>query len=143
MMRYNLTLNLEGLPEKKRLRIVLGSDNDLKGTCCEFKDEDAQNILNLITGIWGLDQFLEQYGGSIPKEPEQKKTFNAVTGPDHYLHGRNYEPRKVIDDWGLGFYLGNTVKYISRAGRKGSRLEDLQKARQYLDWEIEKEEMKS
>lgn len=68
--------------------------------------------------------------------------FNAITGPDHYLKGRQYEPRKVIDDWGLGFYLGNTVKYISRAGRKGSRLEDLKKARQYLDWEIEKEENK-
>lgn len=68
--------------------------------------------------------------------------FDDVTGPAHYLEGRDYEPRKVIEDWDLGFYLGNVVKYIARAGRKNDMLEDLKKARQYLDWEIEKIEKK-
>ena len=67
-------------------------------------------------------------------------TFDAVSHPSHYTEGRQYEPRKVIHDWGLNFNLGNAVKYISRAGRKGDALEDLKKARQYLDFEIEEME---
>jgi hypothetical protein len=37
----------------------------------------------------------------------------------------------------LSYHLGNVVKYVSRAGHKGERLEDLKKARWYLDREIE------
>ena len=62
---------------------------------------------------------------------------DIISSPDHYIAGRRYEPRKVIYDWELNFNLGNAVKYISRAGRKGDKLEDLKKARQYLDFEIE------
>lgn len=62
---------------------------------------------------------------------------DIISSPDHYCKGRKYEPRKVIHDWGLNFNLGNAVKYISRAGRKNDILEDLMKARQYLDFEIE------
>lgn len=62
---------------------------------------------------------------------------DAVNHPAHYGGADNpYEAIKVIKAWGLGFSLGNTVKYISRAGKKGDRLEDLKKARWYLDSEI-------
>ena len=44
----------------------------------------------------------------------------------------------MIEAQGLGFNLGNAVKYVARAGRKGDRLEDLEKARWYLDREIER-----
>ena len=64
--------------------------------------------------------------------------YDKIKNPSHYCADREYEPRKVIEDWGLNFYLGNVVKYISRAGRKGSALEDLEKAQQYLMWEIER-----
>lgn len=63
--------------------------------------------------------------------------FDPVIGPAHYIEGRKYEPRKVIADWGLNFNLGNAVKYISRAGRKGDKVEDLRKAIQYIEFEIE------
>jgi hypothetical protein len=64
----------------------------------------------------------------------------AVNHPDHYGGADNpYEAIKVIEAWGLGFCLGNAVKYISRAGKKGDRLEDLKKARWYLDREIQNE----
>ncbi len=59
-----------------------------------------------------------------------------ITRPDHYCEGREYEPKDVIRDWGLNFNLGSAVKYISRAGRKGDKLEDLQKAKQFLEFEI-------
>lgn len=63
--------------------------------------------------------------------------FDPVSKPSHYAAGRKYEPKDVIRDWDLNFNLGNAVKYISRAGRKNDLIEDLKKARQYLDFEIE------
>lgn len=60
-----------------------------------------------------------------------------IKAPSHYVDGREYEPKDVIRDWGLNFNLGSAVKYISRAGRKGDKLEDLQKAKQFLEFEIE------
>lgn len=68
----------------------------------------------------------------------EEKQFDNVTHPSHYCEGRQYEPRKVIEDWNLNFYLGNALKYISRAGRKKSAEEDLKKAKQYIDFELER-----
>jgi len=62
-----------------------------------------------------------------------------VDHPQHYGGEDNlYEAIKVIDVWGLGFSLGNTVKYISRAGKKNKEkeLEDLKKALWYLQHHI-------
>ena len=63
-----------------------------------------------------------------------------VNHPEHYSFGENnqYEAIKVIEAWGLDFHLGNTVKYISRAGKKNpdKEIEDLKKALFYLDRKI-------
>lgn len=61
---------------------------------------------------------------------------DQINHPSHYVGGRKYEPIDVIEDWELGFCLGNTVKYISRAGRKDAILQDLKKASWYLSREI-------
>jgi hypothetical protein len=70
---------------------------------------------------------------------EQKNEDNRnknVNHPDYYKTG-GIEAIDVIEAWNLGFCLGNTVKYISRAGRKSNKIiEDLEKARWYLDREI-------
>ena len=70
---------------------------------------------------------------------EQKAAEDIIGHPNHYCEGRKFEPKDVIRDWNLNFNLGNAVKYISRNGRKdgNSALQDLKKARQYLDFEIE------
>ena len=62
---------------------------------------------------------------------------DPVNHPGHYSAG-GIEAIDVIEAWGLGFCLGNTVKYIARAGRKGDALEDLKKAAWYLSREIER-----
>jgi hypothetical protein len=62
----------------------------------------------------------------------------AVNHPAHYGGADNpYEAIKVIEAWNLGFNLGNTVKYISRVDKKVAPIEDLEKARWYLDREIQ------
>jgi len=63
----------------------------------------------------------------------------TVNHPAHYGGADNpYEVLKVIHAWGLGFDLGNAVKYIARAGKKdpAKLVEDLEKARFYLDHAI-------
>jgi hypothetical protein len=63
--------------------------------------------------------------------------FDPVNKPSHYAEGRQFETIEVIEDWKLSYRLGNCVKYISRAGRKGDRKQDLEKALWYLQREIE------
>jgi hypothetical protein len=57
--------------------------------------------------------------------------------PSHYRNSR-FEVIDIIEAFGLGFNLGNVVKYILRAGKKDplKHVEDLKKARWYLDREI-------
>ena len=62
---------------------------------------------------------------------------SAVDHPSHYNVGK-IEVIDAIEDWGLNFSLGNAVKYIARADHKGKPIEDLQKARWYIDREIER-----
>ena len=69
-----------------------------------------------------------------------KSTFqeDVVNKPKHYNVG--LEPIEAIESWKLGYNLGNVIKYVARADHKGKRLEDLKKARWYLDREINKNE---
>jgi hypothetical protein len=67
---------------------------------------------------------------------------DPVNKPSHYNQGK-IQPIEAIEDWDLGFNLGNTVKYIARAEHKGAPVEDLRKARWYLDREIANRETKS
>lgn len=57
--------------------------------------------------------------------------------PKHYKKG-TIEVIDFIEDKGLDFHRGNIVKYVSRAGLKDKKaeLEDLKKARWYLEREI-------
>lgn len=74
-----------------------------------------------------------------------KEAYQATSHPSYYGGEDNtYEARKVIKAWGLNFNTGTVAKYLSRAGKKDlkgnvlkSTLEDLVKARNYLDFEIE------
>lgn len=64
-----------------------------------------------------------------------------VNHPAHYGGDTTYEVIKVLEAWGLhDFRLANAVKYIARAAHKGSTLEDLKKARWYLDRESARRE---
>ena len=58
------------------------------------------------------------------------------TGPDYYRRG-TIEVWDYIRDQGLNYHLGNAVKYISRAGYKDSKIQDLEKAIHYLEDELQ------
>jgi hypothetical protein len=64
---------------------------------------------------------------------------DPVNHPNHYTFGR-FEVLEVIEDWQLGFHLGQVVKYVARAGRKDptKTVEDLRKAEFYLKRAIDR-----
>ena len=66
-------------------------------------------------------------------------TKEAINHPAHYGKGEEdvYETIKVIDAWNADFCIGNAIKYLSRAGKKGSAIEDLKKAIWYINHKIE------
>ena len=61
----------------------------------------------------------------------------AVNHPSHYNAG-SIEVIDAIEDWGLDFNAGNVVKYVARHQHKANAIEDLKKARWYLDRIIER-----
>lgn len=75
---------------------------------------------------------LARYAGCTEAGEVCEVNAEVINHPLHYGGDTTYEAIKVIEAWDLDFLLGNTVKYISRAGKKGSRLEDLRKAEWYL-----------
>lgn len=117
-----------------------------------MNDEIAEVIKRLETDPHGYSDRI--FCRACENEQTQRLTDNArslrveeetINHPSHYGGGDNpYEAIKVIEAWELGFALGNAVKYISRAGKKTANpLEDLRKARWYLDREITRLESQS
>lgn len=76
----------------------------------------------------------------MPHEEEKapSPTSDAVNHPSHYSSGK-IEVIEAIEDWKLGFNLGNAVKYVARAGKKdpAKTKEDLEKAIWYIRRQIE------
>lgn len=68
-------------------------------------------------------------------ENEEKKEKEMVSHPAHY-QGNKFEVIDIIEDFDLNFCLGNVIKYILRSDKKSNKLEDLKKAKWYLEREI-------
>lgn len=65
------------------------------------------------------------------------KENDLVNHPNHYGGKDNpYETIKVIENWKLNFNLGNAIKYLARADHKNNKLQDLEKAKWYIQREI-------
>ncbi len=60
-----------------------------------------------------------------------------VNHPAHY-QGTKTEVIDIIEDYNLGFSLGNAIKYILRADKKGNKKQDLEKALWYINRELSK-----
>lgn len=60
---------------------------------------------------------------------------SSIDHPAHY-QGKSMETIDIIENFDLNFCLGNAIKYILRAGKKGDKKEDLEKAIWYLQREM-------
>lgn len=98
---------------------------------------DLLTVENGFLRINDQEEFLRM-SDEIPKISQHipaPKVVNQVEHPSHYNKGK-YECIDVIEDWKLGFNLGNCLKYMCRAEHKGKELEDLKKAKFYLERQI-------
>lgn len=104
------------------------SVNDKCGESCKIRD-----VCGTCKGdfINNPDTCEKAYGMLKPREW-------MVNHPYHYNFG-SIEVIDVIEDWKLGFHLGNAVKYIARAGHKENAEEDIRKAIWYLNRYIGKD----
>lgn len=84
------------------------------------KQKDVQAIAEKVV------QTIEEQAVELPKQED------VINHPSHYTRGK-IEVIDFIEDQQLPYHLGNVIKYIARAGYKGDKLEDLKKARWYLD----------
>lgn len=91
-----------------------------------------------------LKSYLAGFAKELAGKGTEEKQPDAVNHPSHYASESGLEAIEVIEAFFHGnAFLANTFKYIARAGKKGGeakRLEDLKKARWYLEREIKREE---
>lgn len=117
----------------------------MPGTFVAWPDQEATYPV----GKSDHDKMADRIQASVAElEPTMTEAIDAaLSARESQVGGNHYkkfkiQPWDVIDEYGLTFYAGNALKYLLRAGRKGVALEDLKKARHYLDRMIEIEESK-
>lgn len=89
---------------------------------------------------------IEREGRLAREERARSKpdhVVEQVDHPSHYQTAAGLEAIDVVEAFGLGFCLGNAIKYVLRAGKKRDALTDLRKARWYLDRAIKQAEAKT
>lgn len=101
------------------------------------KEEDPCNVCRWKVKESGLD-FYGKLSYFEPKKEKNDNEIDMVNHPQHYQHG--IEPIDYIESHNLNFNLGNVIKYVSRAHYKGTEVQDLKKAKWYLEREIKRHE---
>jgi len=75
-------------------------------------------------------------GHDLNKSDAKSNIESNVNHPKHYQSENGLEAIDVIEAFNLGFCLGNVVKYVLRCGHKDNEIQELEKAKWYLDREI-------
>ena len=144
-MSNNIGLNIKKYRKEKGLTQTELADK-LGKTLRTVQKYESGEILPSINNVYEIAKALEVFSndiiGGVAKgfnffdvDIEEKKEM--IDHPSHYNQGK-FEAIDVIEDWKLNFNLGNTVKYISRAGHKDNIIQDLKKSLWYLNREIDR-----
>ncbi len=122
--KVTLISRTSGFPAGHEFTVKAIREGSLYPICCE---SGVGNLLNVRE--WEIQ------GLPVPVLPSN----DLVNHPDHYTSG-GIETIDFIEAKGLGYNLGNAVKYISRSGKKSTSDEviDLKKAIFYLAREVKR-----
>lgn len=93
----------------------------------------------------GSEEFRRQVDNDVARTLEAMGRSDVANPNRTQVGGSHYSEMKippwaVIESLGLDFFQGNALKCLMRAGRKGPALEDLKKAKHYIEKCIEREE---
>lgn len=109
------------------------------GARTEAADEavDVANMALMVYDVVIGNHRHEEAATKVPKRKDDLPVGGPVNHPKHYNQG-GIEVIEVLKafGWAVPFCLGNAVKYILRAEHKNNAIEDLEKARWYLDYAI-------
>lgn len=102
------------------------------GNCNKYRSAHISNSENCpeIVPELSIAAFIQKHALDITGARDK------INHPSHYNQGK-YEVIDVIEDWKLNFTLGCVIKYLARASYKEEEVQDLQKARWYLNYEID------
>lgn len=116
-----------------KYRFDQGTMARLKAKDC-FKPKEKKRSSNCTISAKECNKAFknEDYG----YEEISNDEIDMVNHPPHYKHG--IEPIEFIESHNLNFNLGSAVKYIARAPYKCNELEDLKKAKWFIEREIKK-----
>lgn len=121
------------------IQLLDGAMAEFRATLGSASVEDKQRALNRVDQAM-RDCLLD----SVPHVSAPAITADSVNSPDHYTAGGietiDFIKAKLTTEQFRGLLLGNVLKYLSRTGKKGDALEDLKKARWYLDRLITEDE---
>lgn len=134
-----------GIVDKINVKSGMGDENKLIGLEGRV-DEDGQKSIKLKSPINEMNETSKEISSRIRDSWEVEKS--KVISPTHY--GGDIQPLELMQsqmskEEFQGFLKGNVIKYVSRAGKKfgSSEIEDLSKAKRYLDWLIQSVENKT
>ena len=102
---------------------------DIHGAFTDFGSCEKQNKINKVNEV-NKEQI---------ENPNCYAEDERVNHPEHYTKG-GIEVHDFISAWRMNFDAGNVIKYVTRAPYKNNKLEDLKKARWYLNKLIEEAE---
>lgn len=108
--------------------------NEFKGFVSDNKVMDELGLTKSQFDAFVMHQRL--YKECVLIEEKADDEIDMVNHPPHYQHG--IEPIEFIESHNLNFNLGSAVKYIARAPYKGKELEDLKKAKWFIEREIKR-----
>lgn len=82
-----------------------------------------------------MNKLVKEIANNYNVNDEEQPTIST---PSHYQG--TTQPIDLINAQNLNFNLGNVVKYVCRAGKKEGEniLSDLEKAKNYINYEIER-----
>lgn len=101
--------------------------------------EQEKEFKKAMTIIENTTQQIDDIGNACKQLNDFAETVDGVNHPSHYQSQSGLEAIDVIEAFKMNFNLGNVLKYIVRAERKG-QLQDLKKALWYLQREIQNQE---
>ena len=115
---------------KPALKLVNESEENVRKM-----HKDFDNLVNFHARRFTKEEIeaLDKDWVELPKD--HVVGADLVNHPPHYKTG-GIETIDFIEAKDLNYRLGNVIKYVSRAGKKGDPLEDLRKAKWYLEREI-------
>ena len=119
------------VPHDTLVGVLFRSGQTAVGPCSEFGWQHSKSVIQAHAD----SDIIAYYVVSEPAKPEEPAP-DMVNSPPHYTDGGieaiDYIEAKLGPDGFKAYCVGNALKYISRAGKKGSAKEDLSKAIWYL-----------